>query len=115
MSGKVVSWAMEQQTGSPAAKLVLAKLGDNANENGFCWPSVKKLVEHTELSQSAVYKHLGRLEEIGLIQPLDLPHPEHGYILRAYQILVPWRQEDAPARGRRKAAITPGGKTSPPR
>ncbi len=68
MSGEVVGWAMKQLTGSPAAKLVLAKLADNANEQGLCWPSIDLIVEHTELAQSTVYKHLAKLEELGLIK-----------------------------------------------
>lgn len=67
MSGEVVGWAMKQVTGSPTSKLVLVKLADNANEEGLCWPSMKKLVAHTELSERAVRKHLLILEKMGLI------------------------------------------------
>jgi hypothetical protein len=67
MSGEVVGWAMKQVTGSPTSKLVLVKLADNANEEGLCWPSMKKLVDHTELSERAVRKHLLVLEKMGLI------------------------------------------------
>lgn len=67
MSGEVVGWAMRQVTGSPTSKLVLVKLADNANEEGLCWPSMKKLVDHTELSERAVRKHLMVLEKMGLI------------------------------------------------
>lgn len=67
MSGEVVGWAMKQVTGSPTTKLVLVKLADNANEEGFCWPSMQKLVDHTELSERAVRKHLYLLEKMGLI------------------------------------------------
>jgi hypothetical protein len=58
---------MKQVTGSPTTKLVLVKLADNANEEGLCWPSMKKLVDHTELSERAVRKHLMVLEKMGLI------------------------------------------------
>jgi len=115
MSGKVVSWAMEQHTGSPAAKLVLAKLADNANEQGFCWPSIELLIEHTELGQSTVYKHLTALEGLGLIKALDALHPEHGYAIKAFQIAVPEAWQEIPPRGKRKGAIPPGGKSIPPR
>lgn len=114
MSGKVVSWAMEQVTGSPAAKLVLVKLADNANEQGFCWPSIDLIIAHTELGQSTVYKHLATLEEMGLIKGSDHPIGENGTILKAYQLTVPGCQDAIPLRGKRKAAIPPGGKTSPP-
>lgn len=111
MSGKVVSWAMEQRTGSPAAKLVLVKLADNANEQGFCWPSVDLMVEHTELGQSTVYKHLTALEEIGLFHSVD--HQIGGAVLKAYQLHVPGWEDAIPRRGKGKGAIPPDGKTSP--
>lgn len=68
MSGKVVGWAFEQKTGSQAAKLVLVKLADNANESGYCFPSIDLIVEHTELSERAVRKHLNELQTKGLIK-----------------------------------------------
>src|SRR3954467_775892 len=68
MSGKVVGWAMEQTCGSSTTKLVLVKLADNANEEGFCFPSIDLIVRHTELSERAVRAHLKRLEELGLIR-----------------------------------------------
>lgn len=68
MSGKVVGWAMEQRTGSPITKLVLLKLADNAGESGFCWPSMERLVEHTELSERSIREHLKILEDGGFIR-----------------------------------------------
>lgn len=67
MSGKVVGWAAEQKTGSPLSKLVLIKLADNANDKGYCFPSVELLVEHTELSERSVRAHLYKLEKMGFI------------------------------------------------
>ncbi|HEY8947393.1 MAG TPA: helix-turn-helix domain-containing protein [Rhizomicrobium sp.] len=113
MSGKVVGWAFEQNTGSQAAKLVLVKLADNAGEEGFCWPSVPTIVEHTELSQSAVYKHLATLEGLRLIKPKEAPHPDHGYTVRGYQLQVPWRNDVIPPRRNRAAKIPRGGKEIP--
>ena len=116
MSGLVVGWAMRQRTGSPAAKLVLAKLADNSNEQGLCWPSIELLVEHTELGQSTVYKHLALLEELQLIRPVD--HIiAHGVVLKAFQLNIANASEKIPPRGKQKQvknAIPPGGKTSPP-
>jgi DNA-binding transcriptional ArsR family regulator len=67
MSGKLIGWAMKQVTGSPVTKLVLVKLADNANENGFCCASLELIVKHTELSDRAVRKHLYDLEDRGLV------------------------------------------------
>ena len=107
MNGEVVGWAMRQRTGSPAAKLVLVKLADNANESGFCWPSIGLIVDHTELGQSTVYKHLDHLEAIGLAEPRQhlIGHDQSGNAIyvKAYQLAVP-----------SPAPIPTGGKASPP-
>lgn len=68
MSGKCIGWAMKQMTGSPVTKLVLLKLADNANEDGECWPSIKLMVAHTELSERTVREHLQKLEDLKLIR-----------------------------------------------
>lgn len=112
MSGKVVSWAMEQQTGSPAAKLVLVKLADNASEQGFCWPSVELIIEHTELGQSTVYKHLMALEEKGLFHQVDYHH-ESGAVIKAYQLHVTGWEDAIPRGGKGRGKIPPGGKSIP--
>lgn len=114
MSGKVVSWAFEQKTGSQAAKLVLVKLADNANDHGFCWTGIKKIIEHTELKQATVYKYVTLLEKLGLMKRLDALHPEHGYPIEAFQLAVPAEWQLIPPRGKAKGQIPPGGKTIPP-
>jgi hypothetical protein len=114
MSGKVVTWAFEQKVGSPAAKLVLVKLADNANDNGFCWVGPERIIEDSELSQSAVYKHLAGLQAAGLIRSFETTHPELGYPIRAFQLAVPEAWQAIPPRGKGKGKIPPGGKTIPP-
>lgn len=113
MSGMVVGWAFKQNTGAPAAKLVLVKLADNANEQGFCFTSIEKLVEHTELGQSTVYKHMAALEATGLVRPVKGVHPEHGYPIDGYQLAVPEEWQAIPPRGKGKGKIPPGGKHIP--
>lgn len=109
MSGKVVGWAMEQETGSPTTKLVLVKLADNAGEDGLCWPSIEKIVAHTELGQSTVYKHLSALEEAGLISPVEVERNAgtvRGYQLHIAGAIPPRRNDDV--------SIPRGGKLPPP-
>jgi hypothetical protein len=113
MSGKVIGWAFEQNTGSQAAKLLLVKLADNAGEEGFCWPSVPTIMESTELSQSAVYKHLATLEGLGLIKPAEARHPDYDYVVQGFQLQVPWRNDAIATRRNRKAKIPCGGKEIP--
>lgn len=106
MSGKVVGWAFEQKCRSPVAKLILVKLADNANEEGYCWPSVALIVRHTGLSERAVRANLGYLEEDGLIRIETRITAHRGQISNAYQLAVPGSEEASPARGA-------GGKSSP--
>lgn len=67
MTGEVVGWAFRQKTGSPITKAVLAKLADNANDTGYCFPSIPYLIAHLELSERALREHLKKLEDLGLI------------------------------------------------
>jgi len=67
MSIAAIAWALRVKTGSPSAKLVLIKLADNANDEGRCWPSVRHIVDHTELSERAVREHIKTLVSGGLV------------------------------------------------
>lgn len=88
MTGKVVGWAMEQVCGSPITKLVLIKLADNANDLGFCFPSIDLIVEHTELSERAVRKHLYELEKLGYIR-IDRRIEEGVHFRNRYFLNIP--------------------------
>lgn len=67
MSIKAISWAFEQKL-KPGPKLVLLKLADNANDEGYCWPSMTHVCEHTGLSRSSVIRHIKSLEAAGLLE-----------------------------------------------
>jgi DNA-binding transcriptional ArsR family regulator len=67
VSGIVTGWVSRQHTGSPVSKLVLYKLADNANDEGYCYPSIRTIVRDTELSLRTVREHLEKLEQLGLI------------------------------------------------
>ncbi len=111
MSGEVVSWAMKQRTGSPAAKLILVKIADNAGEEGIGWPSIETMVLHTELGQSTVYKHLAALKKLGLLHEVDCQF--EGYTLPGFQLHIPGWETVIPRRGKMKKAIPRDGKFSP--
>lgn len=49
-------------------KLVLLSLADRAGEDHTCWPSVKRLVEDTELDRKTILRILAELQEDGLIK-----------------------------------------------
>ncbi|HEY8948468.1 MAG TPA: helix-turn-helix domain-containing protein [Rhizomicrobium sp.] len=113
MSGKVVGWAMEQQTGSPTTKLVLVKLADNANEQGYCFPSVGLIVTHTELSDKAVRIHLRNLEDLGLIKVIR-EKVGNAHLQNQYQLNVPWVRKEIPGGGKRDHRRTPPARDAIP-
>jgi hypothetical protein len=49
----------------PTDKLVLLALADNANDEGFCWPSIRTLESKTSLSNRTVRYSIKRLKENG--------------------------------------------------
>jgi hypothetical protein len=68
VSIQAVSWAMQQRLNSPTLKFVLIAVANYADEDGFCWPSQKRLSRDTELSERAVRDALKRLEERGILE-----------------------------------------------
>lgn len=60
-------WAFDQICPSPAAKLVLLKLGDHANDEGECWPSQRRIAEDCGLTRQTVNEQIRKLIELGLL------------------------------------------------
>ena len=52
----------------PSTKSVLISLADQANDDGWCWPSVASLVMRTCLSERAIQGALKELEQLGAVQ-----------------------------------------------
>jgi hypothetical protein len=71
MSVRAIAWAFEQRVGSPVAKLVLVKLADRANDEGQCWPGMKYLEKHTELSHGAIKANIKKLEAAGFLRVIQ--------------------------------------------
>jgi hypothetical protein len=65
VSIRAITWAFDQKCGNPAAKLVLIKLADNANDDFVCWPSTTYLERHCELSRTAIKENIFKLAELG--------------------------------------------------
>lgn len=63
--------AMTIKAGTPTAKLILLKLADNANDKGECWPSLKNISEHCEVSQKTVIENIKKLEKLGLVKKVN--------------------------------------------
>ncbi len=54
-------------TGSPARKLILIKLADNANEDGFACPDINIIAAECEMHKSTVKKHIATMEGQGIL------------------------------------------------
>lgn len=59
------AWSLEEVMGSEA--LVLLALADQANDEGFCWPSQQKLAPKARQSVSTLRRSLRSLEKMGLL------------------------------------------------
>lgn len=66
MSFAATTWAFEQPV-SVTEKVVLLALASHTGENGVCWPSIKRLVRQTNVSESTVHRALKSLAAKGLI------------------------------------------------
>lgn len=59
------AWSLEEVMGSEA--LALLALADQANDEGFCWPSQQKLAPKARQSVSTLRRSLRSLEKMGLL------------------------------------------------
>ena len=67
MSFEAMRWASEQQAGASINKLLLLLLGNYADQNYECFPSIGKLAQMAEASESTIRRSLRDLEARGLI------------------------------------------------
>lgn len=51
----------------PTPKAVLISLADNANDQGYCWPSIARIGERTCFSKRAVIDAIAWLEQSGIL------------------------------------------------
>lgn len=58
------------------AKLVLLKLGDNANDEGYCWPCIDRIAHECDMSYRSVSRVLSELESAMIIK--RVPRYENG-------------------------------------
>lgn len=56
MSVKMTSWVWDNGPSKPAEKLLLLALADHADDEGYCYPSLKRLAEMIQTSERYVRK-----------------------------------------------------------
>lgn len=88
MSHDATAWAKAQKTGSSPAKFILMVLADFAGTDYSSYPSVKKLADITELSESTVRSATKLLAEQGLIRVFYRYRDNHTRRSSRYQLLV---------------------------
>jgi Helix-turn-helix domain len=52
----------------PGEKIIALALGDIANHDGFCWPSIDRLARQASVSRSTAVRSIAKLEARGLIR-----------------------------------------------
>lgn len=60
-------WVINQDVSAADGKFVLLMLANHADEDGYCWPSVKRLASECGMAERTVKTHLARLVELGYI------------------------------------------------
>jgi hypothetical protein len=68
MSVKIMSDVFERSKTEGNARLVLLSLADCANDDGACWPSIRKIAEKANLSEPIAKKYLNALIEVGVVR-----------------------------------------------
>lgn len=122
MSVAWLTWAYKQRVGDGTAKSVLAVIADHADENGYAYPSIKRIVEYSEFQKRAVYRALEKLEALRLLARRERRRKDGGQAVNDYLLLpypdapVIWPDEEQVSRRRPnvKAPADPGALKTPP-
>lgn len=89
MSVHVSSWAWKQKLGDPGLKLVLVKLADNADDNGYSWWRQQRLADECEISKPTVQRKLAELKKRGLIEVVERRGDDGRQLANGYRIIRP--------------------------
>ncbi|MBH2015737.1 MAG: helix-turn-helix domain-containing protein [Burkholderiales bacterium] len=119
MSNHASAWAWQQKTGSTTTKLVLVKLGDNSDDLGFSFPSVRLMANLCEVDERTVQRCIRRLEKLSLLSVLprfvDGRQTSNGYQLACPPPSQPsgMRRGNLPPRGNPPPSGVPAVTPSP--
>lgn len=59
--------SFKARVNNPITKLILIKLSDNANDEGYCFPSYQHIANQCEVSRSTAIAHVKILKNIGVL------------------------------------------------
>lgn len=95
MSSHYVSAAWKFRTGNAGLKLVLLKLAENANDEGFSWWGQKTLAPECEMSRSTVQRKLDGLRDLGVLEVVPRKRDDGGKSSNGYRLLLPLPEVEA--------------------
>lgn len=97
MSTHILSscWAMSGM--SSTQKLVLISLADQANDDGVCWPSIRRMRERTCLSERAIRDAIAWLTESGVLSVSHRFNSSNVYTITTASYLPVLEQNTPPA------------------
>ncbi len=86
MSVEAITWVLDQEAGSPGAKLVLMCLANYADKYGYCWPSQQLICEQSEQGERTVRRHIEALETQGLLKRDKRRQANGGFCSDSFQL-----------------------------
>lgn len=75
MSVAISAWAWRQEL-PVAQKFVLVKLADSANDDGYCWPSLRTLERDLGMGRSSISRHVRALVVAGMMTVEQRKHSD---------------------------------------
>ncbi|WP_051919491.1 helix-turn-helix domain-containing protein [Basilea psittacipulmonis] len=67
MSIKLITRVLESKIGDSTKKLILLKLADNANDEGYCYPSYADIARQCEVSRRTVIQHIKQMQALKML------------------------------------------------
>lgn len=99
----------------PVSKAVLISLADNANDAGFCWPSIETICERTCYGRTAVIDAIKWLEENGHLSADRSNGRKTTYTLHPVDSTRKLTKQSAKRTGTPDGPVRQTDSTSPPR
>jgi len=106
-------WRLPASVGS-VKRLVLLAIADNANDEGYAWPSQQTLASKTGLSVRSVQVHIAELVQEGWLSIARVPRRAGRWSRNAYQMQLDRAQEPAPGDRAQDVRLDQAQKTAPP-
>lgn len=80
MSNYVLTWVWKHApVNDPTCLLVLASLADQANDDGYCWPSIGSTAKRCRISPRQTQRWISTLIEMGLLVSEERPGTSNMY------------------------------------